>query len=59
MRDESHIRCVSLADLLMAKEKEVLGVLCRGAVHEVLRVQISIADPPSTPWYSQSTQIKA
>ena len=59
MRDESHIRRVSLADLLMAKEKEVLGVLCRGAVHEVLRVQISIADPSSTPWYSQSTQKQA
>lgn len=59
MRDESHICRVSLADLLTAKEKEVLGVLCRGAVHEVLRVQISIADPSSTPWYSQSAQIPA
>lgn len=44
MRDESHSRWVSLADLAMAREKEVLGVLHRGAVHEVLRVQISVGE---------------
>ncbi|XP_022761209.1 uncharacterized protein LOC111307454 [Durio zibethinus] len=41
MRDESHSRCVSLEDLLTAKDQEVLGVLDRGAIHDVLRVQIS------------------
>lgn len=50
MRDESRSCSVSLADLAMAKAEEVLAVLYRGAVHEVLRVQISIADPSGTPW---------
>ncbi|XP_026450086.1 uncharacterized protein LOC113350198 isoform X2 [Papaver somniferum] len=45
MRDESNIRRVSLGDLALAKENEVLAVLCRGAIHEVLRVQISIPPP--------------
>ncbi|EXC03133.1 hypothetical protein L484_008465 [Morus notabilis] len=58
MRDESHSHCVSLADLATAKAEEVLGVLYRGAVHEVLRVQISTADPSSASWYNQSTQIQ-
>lgn len=56
MGDESHSRWVSLADLAMAKEQEVLVVLQRGAIHEVLRVQISVADPTSTPWSCQSAQ---
>ncbi|POO02380.1 F-box domain containing protein [Trema orientale] len=56
MRDESRIRSVSLADLTTAKEEEVLAVLYRGAIHEVLRVQISISDPSGTPWYHQITQ---
>ncbi|KAI3979606.1 hypothetical protein MKX01_013701 [Papaver californicum] len=45
MRDESNIRRVSLGDLALAKENEVLGVLYRGAIHEVLRVQVSIPHP--------------
>ncbi|KAI3927882.1 hypothetical protein MKW98_023483 [Papaver atlanticum] len=45
MRDESNIRRVSLGDLALAKENEVLGVLYRGAIHEVLRVQVSIPPP--------------
>ncbi|KAG2721553.1 hypothetical protein I3843_02G073400 [Carya illinoinensis] len=49
MRDESHSRWVSLADLALAKEQEVLVVLQRGAIYEVLRVQISATDPPFTP----------
>ncbi|XP_050240168.1 uncharacterized protein LOC126689159 isoform X1 [Quercus robur] len=56
MRDESYSRWVSLADLAMAKEPEVLVVLQRGAIHEVLRVQISVANPTCTPWSCQSTQ---
>lgn len=56
MRDESHSRWVSLAELALAKEQEVLLVLQRGAIHEVLQVQISVADPTSTPWSCQSAQ---
>ncbi|KAJ4722245.1 F-box-like domain-containing protein [Melia azedarach] len=56
MRDESHSRLVSLADLATAKEEEVLGVLHRGAIHEVLRVQISFVNSSHTPWSCQSTQ---
>ncbi|XP_021897354.1 uncharacterized protein LOC110814250 [Carica papaya] len=44
MRDESHSRLVSLEDLATAKEAEVLWVLQRGAIHEVLQVQISTAN---------------
>ncbi|KAF9623159.1 hypothetical protein IFM89_037740 [Coptis chinensis] len=53
LRDECHTRKVSLADIVLAKEDEVLGVLQRGALHEVLRVQISV---PGTyiPWTSQN-----
>ncbi|KAM7463042.1 hypothetical protein LguiA_031163 [Lonicera macranthoides] len=54
MRDEVHSRQVSMGDLAMAKQEEVLGVLHRGAVHEVLRVQISSAKPIRTPWSCQS-----
>lgn len=55
MRDESHSREVSLGDLAMAKEEEVLGVLYRGAIHEVLRVQISVAKPSHAPWTCQTS----
>ncbi|XP_068664212.1 uncharacterized protein [Aristolochia californica] len=41
LRDESRSRRITLRNLVMAKEEEVMGVLLRGAVHEVLRVQIS------------------
>ncbi|XWS39070.1 hypothetical protein CRYUN_Cryun18bG0018500 [Craigia yunnanensis] len=56
MRDESHSRCVSLEDLATAEEEEVLGVLDRGAIHEVLRVQISFASSTSNLWSTQSPQ---
>ncbi|RRT42576.1 hypothetical protein B296_00036966 [Ensete ventricosum] len=39
--DEHRSRVVSLTELAMGKEGEVLGVLNRGAIHEVLRVQIT------------------
>uniref|UniRef100_A0A5B7B910 Putative F-box domain, cyclin-like protein n=1 Tax=Davidia involucrata TaxID=16924 RepID=A0A5B7B910_DAVIN len=55
LRDESRSRKFSLGDLAMAKEEEVLGVLHRGAIHEVLRVQISVAKPTYTPWSCQNT----
>lgn len=57
MRDESHSRCVSLLDLAIEKDNEVLGVLHRGAVHEVLRVQISVANPTHTPWSCPSMEM--
>ncbi|XP_027119220.1 uncharacterized protein LOC113767057 isoform X1 [Coffea eugenioides] len=50
LRDESLSRNVTLGDLATSKEEEVLGVLHRGAIHEVLRVQISAAKPECTPW---------
>ena len=53
MRDESHSRWVSLADLA-EDDEHVLGVLRRGAVHEVLRVQISVVGRPSKPWSCNS-----
>ncbi|KAG5023906.1 hypothetical protein GmHk_07G020709 [Glycine max] len=56
MRDESHSRWVSLADLATEDDEHVLGVLRRGTVHEVLRVQISVVGRPSTPWSCQITQ---
>ncbi|THU70177.1 hypothetical protein C4D60_Mb08t22270 [Musa balbisiana] len=40
--DEHRSRIVSLTELAMGKEGEVLGVLNRGAIHEVLRVQITM-----------------
>lgn len=54
LRDESHYRVVSLADLATNKQEDVLGVLSRGAVYEVIRVQISVAYPISVPWTCQS-----
>lgn len=50
MRDESHSRSVSLQDLALPQENEVLSVLHRGAIHEVLRVQISVFHPTRTSW---------
>lgn len=55
MRDEYHSHWVSLADLVTKKEEEVLGVLHRGAIHEVLRVQISFVISVDTPWFSRGT----
>lgn len=54
LRDESRSRTFSLLDIAMDKEEEVLGVLRRGAIHEVIRVQISVAKPVSPPWSVQS-----
>ncbi|KAF5192397.1 F-box-like protein [Thalictrum thalictroides] len=54
LRDESYSRKVSLADLALGKDEDVLGVLRRGAIYEVLRVQISIPDPTCIPWTSKS-----
>ncbi|KAF2287693.1 hypothetical protein GH714_002347 [Hevea brasiliensis] len=56
MRDEFHSRIISLADLLTNKGEEVLGVLCRGAIHELLRIEICISNVASTPWSWQSSQ---
>ncbi|KAG8370045.1 hypothetical protein BUALT_Bualt14G0076800 [Buddleja alternifolia] len=55
LRDELHSRNVSLGDLAACNE-EVLGVLRRGAIHEVIRVQISPAKPASTSWSYQVAQ---
>lgn len=49
MNDELHVRQFNLLDIVIAKEEEVLAVLYRGAVHEVLRVQITVVNPPTTP----------
>ncbi|KAL5541793.1 hypothetical protein UlMin_009503 [Ulmus minor] len=54
MKDEARSRWVALVDMALAKEEEVLAVLHRGAIHEVLRVQISLADPYCPSWISQS-----
>ncbi|KAH0781948.1 hypothetical protein KY290_001546 [Solanum tuberosum] len=56
LRDELITRTVSLEDLATGKEEEVLGVLHRGAVHEVIRVQISEAKPEYTSWSFQNVQ---
>ncbi|KAL8142807.1 hypothetical protein V2J09_015839 [Rumex salicifolius] len=56
LKDESRSRSVSLEDVAMAKEDEVLGVLQRGAVYEVIRVQVSIASIVSLPWTCQTSQ---
>lgn len=56
LRDESRSRSVSLGDLAMDKEDEILGVLQRGTVYEVIRVQISVANLVSIPWTCQSSQ---
>jgi len=50
MRDETHSRWVSLADLAAEDDEDVLGVLRRGTIHEVLRVQISVIGRTSTHW---------
>lgn len=49
LHDESYSRKVSLADLAVSR-KGVLGVLHRGAIHEVLRVQIVVPEPMRTCW---------
>ncbi|KAJ0768927.1 putative F-box only protein [Helianthus annuus] len=54
LRDESISRRASLRDLAMTKEQEVLDVLYRGAIHEVIRVQISAPKPVSSHWSCQS-----
>lgn len=56
LRDEFHLRNVSLGDLTVSKE-EVLGVLHRGAVHEVIRVQISAAKSTHTSWSHQVAHV--
>ncbi|XP_021737881.1 uncharacterized protein LOC110704407 [Chenopodium quinoa] len=57
LRDESHYRVVSLANLATNTQEDVLGVLSRGAVYEVIRVQISSAHPLSVTWTSQSRML--
>ncbi|XP_054786774.1 uncharacterized protein LOC129293014 [Prosopis cineraria] len=57
MRDESHSRWASLADLATDDDEHLLAVLIRGAIHEVLRVQISSEEDHHTnPWSAQITQ---
>ncbi|PIN16038.1 hypothetical protein CDL12_11307 [Handroanthus impetiginosus] len=56
LRDEFHCRNISLGELATCNE-EVLGVLRRGAIHEVIRVQISAAKPSHTSWSSQVAQV--
>ncbi|KAK7363633.1 hypothetical protein VNO77_05783 [Canavalia gladiata] len=56
MRDESHSRWISLADLATEEDEHILGVLRRGTIHEVFRVQISAIGHTSTPWSCQVTQ---
>ncbi|XP_051127797.1 uncharacterized protein LOC127249150 [Andrographis paniculata] len=52
LRDELHSRNVSLAGLAESSD-EILGVLHRGAIHEVIRIQISAARPSKRPWSCQ------
>ncbi|KAE8725900.1 DsRNA-binding protein 5, putative isoform 1 [Hibiscus syriacus] len=57
MRDEFHSRCLSLEDLATFKDDtDVLGVLHRGAIHEVLEVQISVVNSTSSAWLNLSSQ---
>ncbi|CAM8989818.1 unnamed protein product [Rhodiola kirilowii] len=56
LRDEFNCRWMSLQDLSASKQEEVLCVLQRGAIHEVLRVQISIVNPTPIPWSCQIIQ---
>lgn len=56
LRDELHSRSITLGDLA-AYDEEVLGVLHRGAIHEVLRVQISIAKQVHSSWSQQVAQV--
>ncbi|GKB36401.1 F-box domain containing protein [Tanacetum coccineum] len=53
LRDELISRKSSLIDLAMTEEQEVLGVLYRGLIHEVIRVQISAVKPVSSHWSCQ------
>ncbi|XP_065863555.1 uncharacterized protein [Euphorbia lathyris] len=55
MRDESHSRTVTLADLLKEEGNEVLKVIRRGPIHEVLRVEFAIPNTASAPWPCQSS----
>ncbi|CAJ2634393.1 unnamed protein product [Trifolium pratense] len=55
-RDELLFRWVSLGDLATEEDGSVLGVLRRGTIHEVLRVQISAVGHKSIPWSYQVTQ---
>ncbi|KAI5650673.1 hypothetical protein M9H77_36678 [Catharanthus roseus] len=54
LRDELHSRSVLLADLATLKDEEVLSVLKRGAIHEVLRVRISAVKSTLTSWTCQT-----
>ena len=54
LRDEAHHRVVSLADLATEKQ-DLLVVLCRGAVYEVIRVQIAVVYPLNVPWTCQNS----
>ncbi|MED6182282.1 hypothetical protein PIB30_027121 [Stylosanthes scabra] len=56
-RDESHSRWVSLAYLATEDDDHVLGVLRRGTIHEVVRVQISAVGHTSTPWSYKADQL--
>ncbi|EPS60296.1 hypothetical protein M569_14505, partial [Genlisea aurea] len=47
LRDEMHSRNVSLRDLAATGGEEVLRVLHRGAIHEVIRVQILTPKQPT------------
>ncbi|KAL6581868.1 hypothetical protein OROMI_005882 [Orobanche minor] len=55
LRDELHSRNVALGDLT-ACDEEVIGVLHRGAIHEVIRVRISAATTTHTSWLYQVAQ---
>ncbi|CAN6469384.1 unnamed protein product [Victoria cruziana] len=49
-RDEVRVNRVSLLDILKPENQEILWVLERGVVHEVLRVQISTDDCRISAW---------
>ncbi|XP_010241462.1 PREDICTED: uncharacterized protein LOC104586055 [Nelumbo nucifera] len=59
LHDESHSRVVSLGDLATAKEDEVFRVLHRGAIHEVLRVQVLVVEPKCTSWAFPNIQTQS
>ncbi|KAJ4802171.1 F-box-like protein [Rhynchospora pubera] len=44
LRDENYTRRISLEELTMSEEEPILAMLNRGAVHEVIRIQICSAD---------------
>ncbi|RCV18011.1 hypothetical protein SETIT_3G266400v2 [Setaria italica] len=44
LRDEHESRKISLNELTMSEGAEVLAILNRGAVHEVFRLRVSLAD---------------